>query len=94
MSTAIVGTTAQAPTSQFGPGPRLTEDQVAHFKAALVKPGIPVRFLHKGGALNIITGNVQPRGINVIYQQFYWNFARETALEIAKLLNVRAVFSE
>jgi hypothetical protein len=94
MSTAIVGTTAQAPAPQFGSGPRLTEDQVAHFKSALVKPGTPVRFLHNGGALNIITGHVQPRGINVIYQQVYWNFARETALEIARLLNVSAVFSE
>lgn len=94
MSTAVAGSATQAATPQLEPGPSLNENQIAHFKAALVNPGVPVRFLHNGGALNIMTGHVQPRGINVIYQRVYWNFSRETALEIAKLLNVRAVFSE
>ena len=94
MSTSVVVSASQAPAPQFGPGPRLTEEQIAHYQAALVNPGIPVRFLHNGGALNIITGQVQPRGINVIYQRVYWNFSRETASEIAKILGVRAVFSD
>ncbi len=94
MSTSVVVTTTQVPAPQCGPGPRLTEEQIARFQATLVNPGVPVRFLYNGGALNIITGHVQPRGINVIYQRVYWNFSRETALEIAKLLDVRAVFSE
>lgn len=91
MHTASTMPGAEAPRL-FGPGPHLTETQVAYFRAALIKSGVPVRFLYDGGALNIETGHVQPRGINVIYQRVYWNFTRQTAREIAKTLNVRAVF--
>ena len=39
-------------------------------------------------------GNLQPKGINVIHQNFYWNFTRATAKKIAAALNVKAIFSE
>jgi hypothetical protein len=94
MQAAVADAPLQASQARFGPGPHLTEEQIVRYKSALVKGGVPVRFLHNGGALNIISGHVQPRGINVIHQCVYWNFTRETAQEIAKLLDVRAVFSE
>lgn len=73
-------------------GPKLTPAQVKLYKACLVNKGLPVRFLYRGGALDILTGDVTPRGTNVMYQTVYWNFTPETAREIAAVLDVRAVF--
>lgn len=63
---------------------KLTAAQCAEVRAELVKQGAPVRFMVNGRALNIITGELQPRGINVIYQVCYWNFARDTACEVGR----------
>jgi hypothetical protein len=53
-----------------------------------------VRFQHHGQTLSIHSGHLQPRGINVIHQNVYWNFTKGTAKKIAAALNVNAVFSE
>jgi hypothetical protein len=78
------------------PGPNLTPEDVMYFKGLMVSHGIPVRFLYRGQCLNILTGELQKKGINVIFQRHYWNFTRETAKEIVLRLgqDVRAVFSE
>ena len=77
-------------------GPKLTDEQIRHFKAQMIKDGTPVRFLYRGHCLDITTGVLQHKGINVIYQRHYWNFAAETAKEIAKSLgsDVRAILSK
>jgi hypothetical protein len=75
-------------------GPKLTDEQVKHFKSLMIPNGQPVRFMYEGCALNIISGQMQKKSINIIYQRCYWNFSHDTSLEIAKVLGVKAVFSE
>jgi hypothetical protein len=77
-------------------GPKLNEEQIQRFKSQMVECGTPVRFLYRGQCLNIVTGDLQTKGINVIYQWHYWNFTTATAMEIAKALgtDIRAVLSE
>lgn len=75
-------------------GPKLTEEQILELRAEMVREGAPVRFLHDSRALDILTGRLCSKGSNVIYHPVYWNFTRETALKIAKWLNVKAVFSK
>lgn len=53
-----------------------------------------VRFLKDGKNLNIVTGELMPKGTNVINQIHYWNFPKWLSLEIAEWLSVKAVFSE
>ncbi|MGO9014668.1 MAG: hypothetical protein ACLQF0_06775 [Dissulfurispiraceae bacterium] len=74
--------------------PKLTNDQMEEVKKEMVSNGIPVRFLHQGCCLDIITGHLQKKGINIIHQRHYWTFTRETSLKIAKWLGVAAEFSE
>lgn len=78
------------------PGPQLSDEQIQRFKSQMVDRGTPVRFLYRGQCLNIVTGDLQTKGINVIYQWHYWNFTAATAREIAQALgtDVRAVLSE
>lgn len=75
-------------------GPKLTSDQIAEIKGEMVKSGVPVRFMKGGGSLNIETGHVSPRGVNVIHQIVYWNFTKETAKKIADWLGARASFDK
>jgi hypothetical protein len=77
-------------------GPRLNSEQIQIFKAQMVDRGTPVRFLYRGQCLDIATGELQAKGINVIHQLHYWNFTAATALAIAKALGagVRAALSE
>jgi hypothetical protein len=77
-------------------GPKLSAEQIRHFKLQMVSRGAPVRFLYKGQCLDIVTGELQKKGINVIFQRVYWNFTAATAREVAKTLghDVRIVLSE
>jgi hypothetical protein len=75
-------------------GPKLTDEQVDKYVAQMVKNGVPVRFLYNGQALSIQSGELAPKGSNVMYHPVYWNFTRETAKEIAEDLGVRAVFDK
>lgn len=81
-------------------GPKLADvfsrDEIEALKNEMVPSAAasPVRFLHDGQNLNILSGRLMQRGTNVIYQIVYWNFTRTTAEKIAAALRVRAVFSE
>lgn len=75
-------------------GPTLTDSQIEKYKGMMVSKGIPVRFLHNGQALDIISGELFSKGSNVIYHPMYWKFTKETAQEIADELGVKAVFSD
>ena len=46
------------------------------------------RFFYKGQNLNILTGTLMPKGVNVINQFTYWKFTKEIANYIASELNV------
>lgn len=84
--------------------PKLTSEQIEEIKKEMVKwrycpeptsaDPCPVRFLIGGQCLNIETGNLQQKGINVIYQQVYWNFTKETSKKIAKWLGAKPVFDQ
>jgi hypothetical protein len=76
-------------------GPKLTPEQAAEVRAELAPGGVPVRFLFHGQCLDIQTGALQSKGINVIHQNHYWGFSRETSNKVVKFLgnDVRAEFS-
>jgi flagellar biosynthesis component FlhA len=74
--------------------PKLTHDQIEEVLKEIVDEGVPVRFMHNGCSLIITTGETTSKGCNVIYQQVYWRFKKETSKKIAKWLGVKAVFSE
>ena len=77
-------------------GPKLsdvyTSGQIEALRGEMVPcpQATPVRFQHNGQTIFLLSGNLQPKGINVIH----WNFARATAEKIAAALNVKAIFSE
>jgi hypothetical protein len=77
--------------------PKLTEAQIAAIKSEMVKDGDPkgrpVRFQVNGQTLNISTGELQTKGINIIHQIVYWNFPEATSKKIATWLGAKAVFS-
>lgn len=73
---------------------KLTKEQLNEVKLEMVMVGPPVRFLHNGCCINIVSGDKMKKGVNVIHQHVYWNFKKETSLKIAKWLGVKAVFSE
>ena len=75
---------------------KMTEEQIAEIKAEMVpsKDAAIVRFQVQGQTLNICSGELQPKGINVMHQQVYWNFTKETAKKIAGWLGAKCVFSE
>jgi hypothetical protein len=77
-------------------GPKLSREQVQQFESRMVQHGTPARFLYRGHCLDIVTGDLQDKGINIIYQRHYWNFTSDTAREIEKALgnDVRAILSE
>lgn len=72
---------------------KLTPEQKEEIKKELVDNGTPVRFIKDGKNLNITTGELLPKGTNVIYHNVYWKFSKDTAKKIAKWLNCRAEFS-
>ncbi len=72
----------------------LTPEQVIIVKKQMVQNGVPVRFQINGQTMNISTGELQPKGINIINQLVYWNFSKDTSKQIAEWLYCKAVFSE
>jgi hypothetical protein len=54
--------------------------------------GVPVRFLHEGCAVNVITGEKSSKGSNIIHHMVYWNFPKEVSWEIAHLTGTKPVF--
>ena len=74
--------------------PKLTKSQIEEIKSEMVEHGVPVRFMYNGCSLIITTGETTSRGCNIMNQQVYWNFTKETSKKIAKWLKVKAVFSE
>ena len=55
--------------------------------------GDPVRFMHAGRSVNIVTGEyASERGANVMYHLVYWKFDRETARIIAGMTGTRPAF--
>ena len=74
--------------------PKLTMRQIEEVKQEQVPNGVPVRFMHNGCSLIVTTGETTSKGCNVMYQQVYWSFSKETSKKIAKWLGVKAVFSE
>jgi hypothetical protein len=75
-------------------GPKLTDEQLAEVHRDFTGDCTPVRFLYEGRALRIESGDLSPKGINVIHQPVYWWFSKETSSKIAEWLGVKAVFSE
>lgn len=74
--------------------PKLTKKQINEVIEERVPNGVPVRFMHNGCSLVITSGETTSKRCNVMYQQVYWNFTKETSKKIAKWLGVRTVFSE
>lgn len=74
--------------------PRLNQEQIDELRTELVNDGVPVRFLYNGQALDIISGELSPKGSNVMHHPVYWKFTMDTAKKIAGWLGVKAVFSE
>ncbi len=76
---------------------KLTQEQVMELKGEMVsaKEAQIVRFLYNGQNLNLITGELMSKGVNVMNQVVYWNFNKATIDKILKYLpGVKAVFSE
>jgi len=73
---------------------QLTTAQTEEIMQEMIENGVPVRFMHDGCSLNLLTGETIKRGTNVMNQIVYWNFSRKTAQKIAGWLGVRAAFSE
>lgn len=70
----------------------LTPEQEAEVKSEMVLSGLPVRFMIDGQSVHLTTGERDKKGINVIYQHFYWNFTKDTAKKIAGWIGAKAVF--
>ena len=75
-------------------GKKLTKKQEAEVIREMVKVGVPVRFMIGGQVLNILTGELQPKGGNVMHNWVFWNFTKETSKKIAKWLGAKPVFSK
>lgn len=72
----------------------LTQTEREEICKKLVKNGVPVRFQEDGQTVDIVTGEKNSKGCNIMYQRVYWNFTRETAKEVATLTGTKPVFSE
>ncbi|KKN28154.1 hypothetical protein LCGC14_0857200 [marine sediment metagenome] len=68
---------------------KLTDIQMNEVLAECIPNGVPVRFMVGGQALNICTGELNPKHINVINSIVYWNFTKKTISKIAGWLNAR-----
>ena len=55
----------------------LTEEQIEVLNNSTGEKITAARYLHNGGAVNILTGETCKRGVNVIYHPVYWDFPRE-----------------
>lgn len=81
-------------TADMVTAPKLTKEQIGEIKDEITPCGRPVRFMFQGRSLNIVTGELCKKGINIMYQIVYWNFEEETSKKIASWLGVKAVFSD
>lgn len=81
-------------------GPKLadvfTPEEIVELRNELVpsSQATPVRFQFQGQTVILETGDLQGKGINVMYQHVYWNFTRETARKIAAAMQLNPVFSQ
>jgi hypothetical protein len=57
-----------------------------------IPDGDPVRFMFEGQSVDIVTGELTPKNVNVIFQKVYWNVDRPTAKRIAKLTGTKATW--
>lgn len=71
---------------------KISQEEIEEIRKELVDSGIPVRFLHNGSAVNIISGEIMPKNTNVMYHPVYWNFSKETSVKIAKWLGLKPCF--
>jgi len=72
----------------------LTPEQIDEIRAEMVPNGTPVRFQIGGQTLDISTGRLQPKGINVIHQIHYWKFTKDTSEKIAKWVGAKPIYSD
>ncbi len=76
---------------------KLTESQIAEIEKDIDNCNHsvrPVRFLYKGQNLNIDTGALRPKGINIMYQAVYWNMPKNAVEKVLRWLDgVKAVYS-
>lgn len=77
-----------APVVEELRGPSLTQEQLDKLRTYKVKKEnlVPCRFMFKGQALNIYTGKLDKKGVNVMYQTHYWNFDTKLARMIKQEL--------
>ena len=79
------------PSAEEGGVRPLSPEDLDYFRGMQVQQGVPVRFLHAGCAVDVVTGQKQPQGIPAHHQIHYWNFDRETAQQIAKVTGTTPV---
>ena len=84
MSIVVLNMTGPKLSDHFSPA------EIEILKAEIVQAGEPVRFLHAGRYLNIVTGELLPTNTNYIA---YGRLTRTTAQQIADRLGVCAVFN-
>ena len=70
----------------------LGEDDLAMARAEQIDNGVPVVFLADGQAVDIVTGQLQPRETPEAAQICYFNFNMDTATLIARATNTTPVF--
>ena len=73
---------------------KLTEEQIKECREESITDGTPVRYLVGGRNLDVVSGELQARGTNVIYHEVYWNMSKETAVKVAKWTNSKPIWSE
>lgn len=70
----------------------LSEEALAFARSEQVETGTPVVFLADGQAVDIVTGQLQPKETPSAERICYFNFTRETSLLIAKDTKTRPEF--
>ena len=71
----------------------LDQQSLEFFRDLRVERGTPVRFVHRGRAVDIVSGQVQDPSTPVTHQITYWNFDRETAMAVAEVTRTEPVFT-
>ena len=72
----------------------LSDEQLEVYRNAQVHSGVPVRFLHAGRAVDIVSGQTQDPKTPEHCQIRYWNFDRETAQQIAQATGTQPRFDD
>ncbi|CAN7619303.1 hypothetical protein LJR189_004639 [Acidovorax delafieldii] len=81
-----------SPSADEAPQP-LDAQSLNTFRAQQVERGTPVRFIYRGSAVDIVSGQVQDPATPVSHQITYWNFDRATALAVAEITRTKPVFA-